>query len=224
MRFSPLLVSGCLLLAGPALAADDFPAGGPGITAAHDWSGFYVGAHAGGSVDSSHWNGGGVTPPFNIDGSSFVIGGQAGYLHQFPNNWVLGVEVELSATFLEATGQCSNVAASVCRTRQDWAGSVRGRLGYAFDRLMVYGTVGVAFTDYDFDQTAPAVQAWNDGARTGWTAGLGVEYAVTEKWSAGLEWKHYDFGNQTGTGGIGPANVNFDTTSDHFAARINYHF
>ena len=223
MRPAKLIFLASMLVSAPALAADDLQGNGAGSP--YEWSGFYVGIQAGGNLNSSNWTAVGG-PPFDVDGESFLIGGQAGYLSQLDNNWVLGVEAELSGTFLSATDQCSTSVGTVCRTRQDWVAAFRGRIGYAFDRLQVYGTAGVALTDYRHDQTVAAPgQSWDDGStRFGWTAGLGAEYALTNTWSAGLEWKHYDFGSKTGTGGTGPVNVDFKETSDHFVAKLNYRF
>lgn len=222
MRSARMIFLASLLLSGPALAADDLQ--GNAAAGLYDWSGYYVGIQAGVNINDSQWTATGGAP-FDINGESFLIGGQAGYLRQFDNNWIVGAEAELSGTSLTATGQCATVVGSVCRTRQDWVAAFRGRIGYAFDRLQVYGTAGVALTDYRHDQTAAITQSWDDGStRFGWTAGLGAEYALTNTWSAGLEWKHYDFGSKTGTGGTAPVNVDFKETSDHFVAKLNYRF
>ena len=220
MRIAATFLIGSLLLSVPALAEDYGQANGP--DGDYDWSGYYVGIQAGGFFNASRWSGAFTT--FNTNGSSLLIGGQAGYLRQFDNNWVLGIEAELSGASLSATGQCSTSVGTVCRTRQNWIAAARGRVGRAFDRLQIYGTAGVAFTDYRFDQTLGVIQSWDDGTRVGWTAGLGVEYAVTSKWSAGVEWKHYDFGTKTGQSNLGVFPINFRETSDHFVARINYRF
>lgn len=151
-------LSALALLTGAAAAADlPAPVMAPApmyspTPIAYNWSGFYVGAHGG------YGFGGGAFD----DG--FVIGGHIGVNWQY-NNFVLGAEGDGSFVDWGNT---------------DAVGTARLRAGFALDRMMIYGTGGVALQDF------------ND---VGWTAGGGVEYALTDNVSAGVEYLHYDFDN-----------------------------
>lgn len=193
------------------------------VATAWNWTGFYAGAHLGGIWSKTHWS---DFPgaAFDLDGGSVIGGLQVGYNYQI-NAFVLGGEVGVSALDLSAKGQCSTTAATECRTRQNWIVDARLKAGYAFDRLLVYGTGGVAFSETRNDQTLGVVQSWGGSSRVGWTAGLGLEYALTNNWSAGIEWKHYDFGAETRTvAGNNPPSIRFRSTSDAVLAKVNYRF
>jgi outer membrane immunogenic protein len=77
--------------------------------------------------------------------------------------------------------------------------SLRGRLGVGFDKILLYGTGGVAFTDarignwdYEHGEIIPATSYSLN--RVGWVAGIGAEYRLRSNWSALLQFSHYDFG------------------------------
>lgn len=105
------------------------------------WTGFNVGVQTGygwNNVDLSPVGGGlgGFTADTNIDGA--VLGGFVGYNYQLQNNWVIGLEGDLEASFAD-----ENIIPGL-EVGMDWQGSIRGRVGYAFDRALVYGTAGWA--------------------------------------------------------------------------------
>jgi outer membrane immunogenic protein len=155
------------------------------------WTGFYVGLNAGGAWNNSKWKAAPpitVFPSFNTNGDGFIYGAQAGYNYQI-DQFVVGLEGDISGSTVKGDGSCAGTPAR-CQTQQDWLASVRARVGYAFDRLLIYGTGGVAFTSYNNEQTTPIHVGWDENTRTGWTAGLGVEYAITDHITAGLEWKY----------------------------------
>lgn len=214
------------LIAGSASAADLYrPAPSAAMMApvatAYNWTGFYAGAHLGGIWSGTHWDGF-ATPSFDLNGGSVIGGVQAGYNYQI-DSFVLGGELGVSALDLSAKGQCSTSAGTECRTRQNWVVDARLKAGYAFDRLLVYGTAGIAFSEFRHDQTRVLTQDWGKTSRVGWTAGLGLEYALTNNWSAGVEWKHYDFGRETRSSNLG-GSVRFRSTSDAVLAKVNYRF
>jgi opacity protein-like surface antigen len=84
--------------------------------------------------------------------------------------------------------------------------TIRGRVGYAWDRLLVYGTAGGAFADV---QAAAGVLPFMSSTQAGWTAGVGLEYAVTPNWSAKVEYLFVDLGNVS----CGAANCGGTTTT-----------
>jgi outer membrane immunogenic protein len=181
--------------------------------------------------------------------TGFIGGGEAGY------NWqagpaVYGLEIDLqnfrgaskSATVLSngtlfiAAGTPLSLTSS---TDARWLFTARGRLGYAFDRLLVYGTGGVAITrlrtNFTFsDPSTPGQGNWTQSnTKTGWVAGAGIEWMLTKNWSVKAEYLHVDFGAITAFGTIaspaGPGyanaiNTSADLTADIARAGINYKF
>ncbi len=157
----------------------------------YDWTGFYVGGHfgyGGGRLgDDSHPKPEqGVFLPHSPTG---LIGGfQVGYNRQLANHLVLGVEAD--ASFTSPTDEPA-LAPSPFNSTVDYVGTARGRVGYAFDRWMPYVTGGFAWGHGHIEV--------NDGSgaqlgryQTGWTAGLGAEFAVSGNWTAKVE---YDYVN-----------------------------
>jgi outer membrane immunogenic protein len=137
-----------------------------------------------------------------------VIGGaHVGYNLQI-DQWVLGLEGSVDGTSMTRTvtptffGNIANVTSISEETSTDVQGSVRGRLGVAFDRLLFYATGGVAFGDFkaNFANTTrlgflPVGGPFSfSTTRTGWTVGGGIEYAVTNNWSVRGEYRYTDFG------------------------------
>lgn len=153
------------------------------------WTGIYIGGHLGGGYSGSSWSDpitGGVNDTFN--NSSFLGGAQVGANVQF--NWlVLGLEGDFSWTGLK--GSSTNSIGETINTRVEWTSTITGRIGAAFDRLLVYGKGGLALAQDQSSLTDLGGNiATNNVVRTGWTAGVGIEYALTQNWSVKLE---YDY-------------------------------
>lgn len=229
-----------LSLATPALADEPF-----------NWTGAYVGAHAGIIVD------GGATYTYTVAGNfepagrprptdlsdEAVYGIHAGYLHQF-GQIVAGLEA--SATFSDASGVLKENTPPVGNDYQtkSEAGNlyaITGRLGYAFDRLMVYGKAGYAWTDVDFEATffnkdgpggtnGSKVRIANGFDFDGPVVGAGIEYAFTKNVTLGIEYLHYDFGDTgvatlaTTNSGILTEKLKADYDLDTVTARLNFKF
>ena len=170
------------------------------------WTGFYAGFNAGYGFDASSNNQAtvigvngastlvlpGTTAAIAFgngrSNDGFVGGGQIGYNYQFTpgSGVVIGVEADaqyvdfgrernrFSATGPLAAQQVFNPAGV---SGLDYFGTVRGRLGYAFDRTLVYGTGGFAYGSGQDDQNFSG-NRFRDSFRTGWAAGGGVEYAL----------------------------------------------
>jgi outer membrane immunogenic protein len=146
-----------------------------------DWSGPYIGVHAGygfGNFDAT---------ATALEPSGGFGGIQSGYNWQLSRNWVVGLESDSSWGSINDTVGASNVDI-------DATGTVRARLGYAMNRWMVYGTGGLAWAHADAAYNAGTV---NDRFYLGWAAGAGIEYLITPRWSAKLEYIYSDFGNIT---------------------------
>jgi len=156
------------------------------VAPAFSWSGFYLGAHVGyGFGNSRFFNG--IAFPTSVNGP--LVGGQIGFNYQI-NQIVLGAEADLA--FAAITGRASNFPAISHRTNM--LGSVRARGGFAVDRALVYVTGGLGFQGGAVAQDPTAPQKYT---RMGWTVGAGVEYAVTQNWTAKLEYSYYNFGTRT---------------------------
>lgn len=215
-RFTPHMVAiaaAGLLFAGPASAADLLTDPAPDFTpppiAAFDWSGAYVGAHFG-YVTGEYGTNIGLT----TDGDGFIGGGTLGINWQF-NQFVIGAEGDLG--YLGADGDDLLPAVGV---ESDFYGTLRGRAGFAIDRLLVYGTAGVAFLNVDITQ---AGFGSDDATHFGWTAGGGAEYAVTDALSIKGEYLYLDFDNETYFGGTAGA-LNADYDAHVIRGGINYRF
>ena len=114
-----------------------------------------------------------------------------------------------------------------CETESDWLGTVRARAGYAWDRVLFYGTGGAAFGDL---QAAAGALPFSSSTQVGWTAGGGVEYAFTPNLTAKVEYLYVDLGNQScaaancvSASGIGPVTT-VSLTENIVRAGINYKF
>lgn len=194
--------------------------------APYSWTGFYIGGQLGGAWNDSSWSTAPGTPPFasfGTPGSGFLYGGQVGYNYQI-GQFVLGAEGDVAGLDLSGDNQCSTTLGTTCRTKQDWLGSIRARAGFAIDRLLLYADGGVAFTDYHFAETSPLVQSWGGGSRTGWTLGLGAEYAITDHFTGGVEYNYYDFGGAVGNGGFNPPSVKFHESENSVVGKVSYKF
>jgi high affinity Mn2+ porin len=176
------------------IAADlptNLPVKAPVHSAIYDWTGFYLGGHVG-------YGGGSFGPgtnPLPEEGVLFphsvtgVIGGyQAGYTRQF-SNLVLGIEADASFTS-PLDGPALTPAAF--NTTLDYVGTVRGRVGYAFGTLQPYVTGGLAWghSHVNINDGGRDIISSPGQTQPGWTAGAGVEFAVSGNWSAKVE---YDY-------------------------------
>ena len=189
------------LTAGSALAADLYvpaePPAAPVATMSEpgiDWTGFYAGVIGGyGAGDMQTTNGTGNT---TINPNGAIAGVTAGTNYQI-GSMVLGVEGDVGWSGQSGTATCAG--GGTCSADLDWVGSVRGRVGYAFDPMLVYGTGGVAMTQAN-TSVSPAVggtTGTNSDTYVGWTVGAGVETALTQQVSAKLEYNYSDFGSRT---------------------------
>ncbi len=160
--------------------------------AMYDWSGFYAGVTGGyatGDADFGFVTTGPATfASVDIDG--WFLGGVAGYNVQ-SGNWVYGIEGDITWANIDGF----TPAGADGDTEIDWMGSLRGRVGYAFDNILPYVTAGVAFAHNDL--TVGGGFGSDSNTHFGWTAGLGVEIGVTEQLSASLEYRYTDFSSET---------------------------
>ena len=191
--------------AGSAMAAD-LTYKAPPAPVAYNWTGCHVGFEAGGAWGSSQHIQDDTRPargfglplsnPFDVSGA--LIGGTLGCDYQV-NSLVIGVENDISWTSIRGSTHLIPPfapAANVLETNERWLDTLRLRLGYTWDRWFLYGTGGAAFSDVGINLCSPLAVACGSSSHTvtGWTAGIGAEYAFWNHWSAKLEYLHVDLG------------------------------
>jgi high affinity Mn2+ porin len=184
-------------LDGPAGAAD-IPVKAPHIQAVFDWTGLYIGAHAGYSRGSSSAV---LSDPATLAASgtfSGTIGGvQAGYNYRLSSGLLLGVEADITfPNYLTSNSVVSLLATAQSDVAEQWdyVATVRGRVGYAAGPWLAYVTGGLAFAGERFlNSPANGFDEKVLNTRLGWAAGGGLEYAFAPHWSARLEYLYSRF-------------------------------
>jgi opacity protein-like surface antigen len=138
--------------------------------------------------------------------SGIVIGGQIGCDYQFASTWVIGIEGAASGSTMNGSTSAplplGNPGDNAqVRTRTDFLPSVTARLGYAFDRALIYAKGGGAWAGdkYTVTGTFAGTGFGFEGldVRGGWTAGVGVDWTFARHWSASVEYDYYQFGHGT---------------------------
>jgi outer membrane immunogenic protein len=256
LSFASLAVA--TLIAVPAMAADMAVKARPiAVDPSYNWTGFYIGVNAGGFFDDAS----SLTPsglfPANYGASALLVSGgnQSGFTGggQIGYNWqadhaVFGLEADfnfidrsngtLTVTGLPPTpfgfGAAPNVFHSTLG-RSDFFGTVRGRIGYSWNRTLLYLTGGLAYTDGGHPSATftnvGGVQYANfttSSRSVGYTVGAGLEYAWTNNWSVKAEYLFVDFGgSRTLADPVTPggAGYTFTASSDHFSvARVGLNY
>jgi outer membrane autotransporter protein len=227
----------------PAKGIYKAPVKAPPLEAATNWTGFYVGGFAGADYGSAKV--GFPTAGFSSGPQSAgaLAGGTVGYNYQI-GSWVLGVEGDAGWTNARGSVACTGafgVLGSVlsgadCADRADFLATATARLGYAWGRALYYAKAGGAWTHETFTVTcnnafglclgpagAGLAQTSVADDRLGWTAGYGVEFALTKNWSAKGEVNYIDFGNKNLTAPDGTViNAGIRTTEGKIG--LNYRF
>lgn len=200
----------------------------PALPALYDWSGVYAGLQAGYSWGSNRVRIGDVAGPFaplsfRLDDNLAFGGAHAGFNYQL-GGFVLGIEGDVEV--LDSSSRFVG-AGLTGRITQDWQGAARARIGYAFDRLMIYAAGGASFTEYErrvYDGAGLSERLTS--ARTGWNIGAGVNFAFTDNLILGAEYRYTDFGrNRFASSGAFPGLTGSQELTTHAArASIAYKF
>lgn len=178
------------------------------VAQVYDWTGFYAGLHGGFGFGSIEDVGNPNSPSHSTNGPFGGI--QLGYNVQ-SGNFVWGIEADASISGVTADWVgVDQFDPYYGKDTQKAFGTVRARLGYAFDRFMPYVTGGLAWTHNEFgfgceNARAPAsLNACSDptedfyvqdkGSALGWTVGAGAEMAVTDRWTIKAEYLYADYG------------------------------
>jgi outer membrane immunogenic protein len=208
MLLGLLAASSAMALASAASAADLRLKAPPAPMPMMNWSGFYVGAHIGGTWGTTETEIhsialgplalAGFTLPLSSHAfNGFVGGGQIGY------NWqsgivVFGVEGEVSATNARGTGPCVLVLS--CKTEQNWVATAAARLGLADGPSLYYVKGGAAWSNNTYSADLNILLGLHtevQQTRTGWLVGAGIEHAFAGTGlSAKLEYDFIDYGTK----------------------------
>jgi outer membrane immunogenic protein len=191
----------------------------------YNWTGIYVGGNLGAGFAHSSWSDPFTGANDTFDKTGFIGGGQIGANWQI-DALVLGIEGDFDWTGLK--GSTHDSALNTINTNTQWTSTVTGRIGAAFDRLLVYAKGGVAFAhDNDSLNDIFGNTASTSLTRTGWTAGAGLEYAFTPNWSARIEYDYLGFGRETlnlSTPTTPAYNTNASLNVQEVKAGINFKF
>jgi len=216
---------------GSASAADmKFKAPPPPPAPVYNWTGFYIGAHAGGDSDNDNFNFVPAGTSTSNSANSFIGGGQVGYNFQV-SSWVLGVEGDGSWTNLASGAPCPNPFFT-CSHSIGWLASLRGRLGYlATGQALFYVTGGAGFSDVNHTASPPGVAPFvftgtYSNTQVGYAVGGGLEYAIAQHWSVRVEDLYYGLGSSTAAPGtLSAANSTKVTNNvNTLDFGVNYHF
>ena len=241
-------VVGLALLTTTALAADlpsrrAPPVYVPPPIPVFTWTGLYVGGQVGYQFGRSNAfatanNGAGLaaagSSPNGVVGGAHVgynfstqslpfLGGFGGF---GGGGLVVGIEGDADGSNYERTYAIGGIAD---HAREDIQGSIRGRVGLAYDRVLFYATGGAAFGDLHngYTNTINGLTDSLDHTRVGYTVGGGIEYAITNNWSLRAEYRYTDYGtftdNLAGSTG-GGVNVRHRETNNRVQGGFSYRF
>ncbi len=201
MRVKLLAAAAALALGTLGAQAADLPARMPvkavPVAPAFSWTGAYIGAHLGYGWSRSTYTDM-YTPGWSLlnKADGILGGGQIGFNQQF-GAWVLGVEADVSATGIDGTTLDAGLFAGD-RYKDDltWTATIVGRIGYAFDRTLIYAKGGAAFArgEHEYQWVGTTAISTGDRNASGWTVGGGLEQALSPNWSIRVDYSYLDLG------------------------------
>jgi outer membrane immunogenic protein len=207
-----------VLAMGSANAADmgrrsAMPAKAPAYVAPiYNWSGFYVGINGGGG-----WGHSSVTGPLSTGGDFDVkgglIGGTLGFNYQV-GQVVYGLEGDIDWSNIKGSATCA--VGVTCEAKNNWLGTARGRIGYAFGSFLPYVTGGLAVGDVKTTATGLGSAS---STKAGWTLGGGVEAAISGPWTAKVEYLYVDLQSANA-----PAGASTEFHTNVVRGGLNYRF
>jgi len=165
-----------------------------------DWAGPYLQNNSAGS-SGIPWTTPASSNGFSSPGAaSPAVSDSFGYNFQ-AGNFVFGLEGSLSAANVDGKFTASYLPAGAWTPNMSWLGTVTGRVGYSFGQWLPYVKGGFAAADVGSTLSGVPSGGFSQGAAIGgWTAGVGVEYQLSSKWSLGLEYLYTDLGNGAANG------------------------
>jgi outer membrane immunogenic protein len=236
-------VAGVLMLGSAAAKADEWgPVGVTDVQAVTDWSGIYIGGKLGGVWSDLNWtqdanlfNGGipGAAADFSPSGfAGGIIGGGNVQIGQ----WIFGAELSYSGVSLSQTITSPYFPATdTFSSKIDYIGTVEARIGYSFNRVLVFGKGGWAGSNASLTlvNNVTGATSVTDDFVDGWTIGGGVELLTWSSFVIGLEYDYVSLNLSTAAscplcvagivGGV-PAAVGGDATISSVMVRASYLF
>jgi outer membrane immunogenic protein len=230
--------------AGPASAADMSPTAAPVYAAApalaplYDWIGFYIGGHASNNWADGHGQtmntaNGQLFAPGSSQTSHLVGGGQIGYDYMLPSRIVLGVVTTINSGGGNTNTFVSPQETITTRGKTDWSANLRGRVGYAFDTVLLYGTGGFGWSSGSSTRTQVAGTVGNaipgtvetvSTSNSGWVVGAGLDYAFARDWDVFAEYKYVPSRSATITFPIAERSTTSTVTSNTIEVGVNWRF
>jgi len=213
--------------AGTAAAADlpEPVQAAPVVYAApFSWNGFYIGGNAGWGWTSSSGTMTTIAGPdtFTASGNGFVGGGQAGFNWQW-GALVLGMEADFQGVPGNGTLTDNGLLPLTATVKDPWFGTFRGRVGYAWDRVMFYGTAGGVYGNGTASGTSGGTTFSTSATYVTWTAGGGVEAAIWGPLSAKFEYLYV--GSPSAVPSIpGVTAMSSSARTSLLRVGLNYHF
>jgi outer membrane immunogenic protein len=201
---------------GAASAADMAVKARPMVVPVYNWTGCYVGLSAGGKgiatndrvfIPATAFTAASNADLGRLEDTTWIAGGQVGCNYQ-SGKWVFGIEGDAHAQRWATSSTLVGIVpplfvpGDTFELRSDWQASIRGRIGYAMDRTLFYVSGGAAFTDvraytnWIVAPPFPGLIVNQSRTLTGGTVGAGVEHAVTDNFTLGLEGRYSYYGNQ----------------------------
>jgi high affinity Mn2+ porin len=223
---------GLIAIAGSADAADPsailpIKAPLPAAPVSYDWTGFYVGGHVAYGLGQATRTLSDPAPSGVGNTFSSLYGGvQGGYNYVLPSRLLVGAEADITFPnfFEDGSIFTGGTALGTTVTDQiDYIATLRGRVGYAFDHWLFYGTGGFAWSQARFGET-PGVASTEDKillTRTGWALGLGAELAIAPNWTAQIEYLYDDFGT---VAGVFPSGTAYRSAFDMQSLRLGLNY
>lgn len=201
-----------------AMAADFAPE-----PVAYDWSGFYIGLNAGAAWNNSSVDLDDGVTVFSLDddGAVFTGGAEAGYNWQM-DSFVMGVETDFN--YLGFDEEEDFGGGTSLDIEGDWFGTFRGRLGFAADNLLFYGTGGLAYGHGDIEACIGGVCDSESNVNWGWTVGAGLQYGLNENWILGAEYLYVDLGNPDVSCGVVGCSGDADVAFSVVRAKLDFKF
>ena len=235
-----LLATGALIaLVGPAIAADMrgpvYKA--PPVVPAWSWTGCFAGGHAGSLWTRQSWTN--FTPGGDFFGAwlgghqanSWLGGVQAGCDYQFSGGFVIGIQGDYAWTDAPGSHDSTREIGVAYHSKANSLASVTGRVGYAWDRFLGYVRGGGAWQRNDYSASTIILGTVYAGTetRSGWTVGVGGEYAFTNVLSGFVEYSYYDYGSGRVPltpllAGLRPGLVDVKETTSVVRAGLNIRF
>ena len=188
-------------------------------SAPYNWTGLYAGVNAGGAWGSST----------GVNASGVIGGGQLGYNWQ-TSNIVFGIEADLQASSLKGSATTTALGATFTESgKQNYFGTVRGRIGFVQGRWLAYATGGWAYTTNKRDGTATGAVTGAYSASnslSGYALGGGVEWAAWDRWTTKLEYLYLSFPGNTNIYATTPAiSATYGRLSENIVRLgLNYRF